>query len=324
MRLRHNSPPAAAQARPLRCIRFSLPFEKTIILPTKKWGYYLGLILMRTLACLPYGIVARFGDALGAQLYKIPSKRKRVVHVNLRLCFPGRSDDEYEHLALGHFRHVIRSYAERSIQWFGSASTIDKLVQIESAIDLEEINPPPTIYMGFHFVAIEAGSMMYSLKHPVTALYTPMSSEWLDALAKRQRGRFGAEMISRVTSARRTLEKLREGKPVMLAADMDFGYKDSVFVPFFGVQTCTLTSISRLAQVSGARVVPFVTEVLPDYRGYKMTIFEPLNDYPSSHPAMDARRMNAFLEDQILRMPEQYYWVHKRFKHRPPGEMSVY
>ena len=99
------------------------------------------------------------------------------------------------------------------------------------------------------------------------------------------------------------LKLLRDGKPVMLAADMDHGIENSVFVPFFGVPACTLTSVSRLARLGRARVVPFVTEVLPDYRGYKMTIFEPLADFPSDDDAVDARRMNAFLETQVLRFP---------------------
>jgi KDO2-lipid IV(A) lauroyltransferase len=143
-------------------------------------------------------------------------------------------------------------------------------------------------------------------------------------LAKRQRSRFGAEMIERSTSARKIVELLRSGKPVMLAADMDHGIDNSVFVPFFGVPACTLTSVARLARLGRARVVPFVTEVLPNYRGYKLTVFEPLEDFPSGSDAVDTRRMNAFLETQVLKHPEQYYWVHRRFKHRPPGMAGVY
>lgn len=110
----------------------------------------------------------------------------------------------------------------------------------------------------------------------------------------------------------------------MLAADMDHGIENSVFVPFFGVPTCTLTSISRLAKLGRARVVPFVTEVLPDFKGYKLTIFEPLEGFPSESDTNDAARMNAFLEAQIMRFPDQYYWVHRRFKNRPAGVPGVY
>ncbi|WP_321814776.1 MULTISPECIES: lipid A biosynthesis lauroyl acyltransferase [unclassified Paraburkholderia] len=287
-------------------------------------GFAAMVALLRVLSILPYGLVARLGSSLGAMLYRLPSSRKRIVHVNLRLCFPDRSEREYDDLARNHFRHVIRSYLERGIQWFGSAKSLLKLVDIESRIDLDDPNAPPTIFLGFHFVSIEVGCILYSTQSPAASLYTRMSNARLCALAKRQRGRFGAEMIERSTSARKIVGLLRSGKPVMLAADMDHGIHNSVFVPFFGVPACTLTSVSRLARLAHARVVPFVTEVLPDYRGYKLTIFEPLGDFPSECDTQDARRINEFLETQIRKCPEQYYWVHRRFKHRPPGVPSVY
>ena len=280
--------------------------------------------LLRAFALLPYGVVARIGTGIGALLYRIPSTRRRVVHTNLKLCFPDMSDDARERLARAHFCHVIRSYVERGPQWFGNAQALARLVEVESAIDLADIQSQPTIFVGFHFVGIEAGCMMYSTRHPVASLYTPMSNLLLDALAKRQRGRFGTEMIPRSDSVRRALRVLREGKPVMLAADMDFGLRDSVFVPFFGVPACTLTSVSRMARAGNARVVPFVTEVLPDYRGYKLTIFDALSDFPSDDVSVDARRITEFLETQVRRIPDQYYWVHKRFKNRPAGEAGVY
>jgi len=257
-------------------------------------------------------------------LYRIPSTRRRVVHTNLKLCFPDMSDEARERLARAHFCHVIRSYVERGPQWFGNAQALARLVEVESAIDLADMQGQPTIFVGFHFVGIEAGCMMYSTRHPVASLYTPMSNLMLDAMAKRQRGRFGTEMIPRSDSVRRALRVLRDGKPVMLAADMDFGLRDSVFVPFFGVPACTLTSVSRMARAGNARVVPFVTEVLPDYRGYKLTIFDALSDFPSDDVSVDARRITEFLETQVRRIPDQYYWVHKRFKNRPVGEAGVY
>jgi KDO2-lipid IV(A) lauroyltransferase len=287
-------------------------------------GFSLVVAFLRMLALLPYGLVARFGSGVGSLLYAIPSRRKHIVLVNLRLCFPNKTAAEHNLLGRAHFRHVVRSYVERGVQWFGSARAISDLVQLESRIDLYEKDAPPTIFMGFHFVAIEVGCMLYSMKLPITALYTPMSSGKLNTLAKEQRGRFGADMVKRSDSARRVLKLLRSGGSVMLAADMDHGIENSVFVPFFGVQACTLTSVSRLARLAGARVVPFVTEVLPDYRGYKMTIFEPLADYPSQSDETDARRMNEFLETQVVRFPDQYYWVHRRFKHRPAGAPAVY
>ncbi|WP_404989772.1 lipid A biosynthesis lauroyl acyltransferase [Caballeronia sp. LZ029] len=293
-------------------------------LVVKHFGHLIVVALLRTLAILPYKWVAKFGSAVGAALYALPSRRKHIVLVNLHLCFPSRSEHELDELAKDHFRHVVRSYLERGVQWFGSAKKINKLVQIESAIDLDDVNAPPTIFMGFHFVGIEVGCLHYSLKMPAASLYTHMSNKRLCDLARRQRGRFGAEMIERSTSAKKIVRLLQGGKPVMLAADMDHGIENSVFVPFFGIPACTLTSVSRLAKMGGARVVPFVTEVLPNFEGYKLTVFAALSDFPSGSDTNDARSMNAFLESQILKFPAQYYWVHRRFKHRPAGMPAVY
>ncbi|MEZ0606371.1 lipid A biosynthesis lauroyl acyltransferase [Paraburkholderia sp. IW21] len=289
-------------------------------------GAYLSIGLLKFLALLPYGFVARLGDGLGWLLYQVPSNRKRIVHINLRLCFPEWSAEHCEEIAQKHFRHAIRSYVERSVQWFGSAKKLEKLVQVDSEIDLLNPDMPPTLLLGAHFVGIEAGSVFinHALQRQCGALYQPMSNSVLDEVAKAARGRFGADMASRADSARIVLRWLRDRKPVMLGADMDYGMRNSTFVPFFGVPACTLTAVGRLAKVGHAQVVPFIGEVLPNYRGYRLKVFKPWDNYPSGNDEIDARRMNAFLEEQIPLIPEQYYWVHKRFKTRPPGEPSVY
>lgn len=280
--------------------------------------------LLRLLACLPYRWVAKTGHALGSLLYKLPSKRKRIMQTNLRLCFPEKTPKELDALGRATFQHVIRSYLERGVQWYGSAETLTRLTTLHSAIELADTYEQPTIFLGFHFAAIEAGCMYYSIHHDVASLYTPMSNKASESIALAQRSRFGTVMLPRGSSARHTLGILKTGKPIMLAADMDFGLRDSVFAPFFGVQACTLTAVSRLAKISRARVVPFVTEVLPDYKGYALRILEPLQNYPSGDDLADALMTNQFLEAQIRNIPEQYYWVHRRFKRRPEGEPSVY
>lgn len=276
------------------------------------------------LAALPYRWVARCGQGLGSLLYRLPSKRKRILQTNLRLCFPEKTDQQRDALGRATFQHVIRSYLERGVQWYGSAETLTRLTKLHSAIELADTYEQPTIFLGFHFAAIEAGCMYYSIHHDVASLYTPMSNKAVENIARTQRSRFGTVMLARGSGARQTLSILKTGKPIMLAADMDFGLRDSVFVPFFGVQACTLTAVSRLAKISGARVVPFVTEVLPNYEGYALRILEPLQNYPSGDDKADALQTNQFLEAQIRTIPEQYYWVHRRFKRRPKGEKSVY
>jgi KDO2-lipid IV(A) lauroyltransferase len=286
----------------------------------------IALGFLKLLALLPYGLTARFGDGLGWLLYQIPSRRKRIVHINLALCFPEWSAEQLEDIAQKHFRHAIRSYVERSVQWFGSAKKLEKLVQVDSEIDLSDPDMPPTLLLGAHFVGIEAGSVFinHALGRQCGALYQPMSNETLDLVARTQRGRFGSDMASRADSARIVLRWLRDRKPVMLGADMDYGLRNSAFVPFFGIPTCTLTAVGRLAKTGHAQVVPFIGEVLPNYKGYRLKVFRPWQNYPTGDDVADARRMNLFLEEQIRHIPEQYYWVHKRFKTRPEGQPSFY
>ncbi len=289
-------------------------------------GTRFALLLLKLLALLPYGFTARFGDALGWLLYQIPSRRKRIVHTNLELCFPDWSAARREEIAGQTFRHAIRSYVERSVQWFGSEKKLAKLIEVDSAIDLTDPNLPPTLFLGLHFVGIEAGSIWLnrSLQRTCGSLYQPFSNPLLEAEAKRARGRFDAEMASRADSARIVLRWLRDRKPVMLGADMDYGVRNSTFVPFFGIPTCTLTAVGRLARTGRAQVVPFIGEVLPSYKGYRLRVFAPWADYPTGDDDLDARRMNAFLEEHIPQLPEQYYWVHKRFKTRPEGQPGFY
>ncbi len=291
-----------------------------------QFGIWCALGLLRLFAILPYGFVARFGDLLGRLLYRIPSQRRRIVRTNLKLCFPNWSAARREAVAAHHFRHAIRSYVERGVQWFGSAQKLEKLVQVDSEIDLSDPHLPPTILLGFHFVGIEAGSIFinHALKRGCGALYQPISNPTIDRVAKKARGRFNAEMVSRSESARTVLRMLRAHMPVMLGADMDYGVRNSAFVPFFGIEACTLTTVSRFAKTGQAQVVPFIGEVLPNYRGYRLKVFRPWENYPSDDSVADARRMNAFLEEQVEFMPEQYYWLHRRFKTRPPGEPSFY
>lgn len=292
----------------------------------RRFGAACAVGILKGLAHLPYGWIARLGNAAGRLCYVFPSERRRIARINLALCFPHWSVTQRNIAALHHFRHAIRSYVERSVQWFAPVRTLEKLVEVDSAIDLTNPSLPPTIFLGFHFVGIETGSLFLNhlLQRRCGALYQPISNPRIECIAKQARSRFNAEMVSRADSARAVLRMLRARMPVMLGADMDYGARNSAFVPFFGVSACTLTAVSRLAKAAGAQVVPFISEVLPHYRGYRLKVFEAWKEYPSGDPLKDARRMNAFLEAQIQRMPEQYYWVHRRFKTRPPGEPSVY
>ncbi|MGY8526261.1 lipid A biosynthesis lauroyl acyltransferase [Paracidovorax citrulli] len=290
----------------------------------------LGIGLLTVLGKLPYPLVARFGEALGSLLYRIPSSRRRVVQANLRLAFPDKSDSEIEELSRQSFRSVFRSFAERGIFWTGSEAQMRRWVRIEDHADLVALDGTPHILVTLHLAGVEAGAIRLTIHlrdhvgRSGASLYTKQKNELFDAFLKKARGRFGAQMIARNDSARNVLRCLKQGQAMQLIADMDFGERDSEFVPFFGVQALTLTSVSRLARVTGAKVVPIYTEQLPDYQGYVLHILPAWENYPGESVTEDTRRMNAFFEDCIRPRVAEYYWVHKRFKHRPPGEPNIY
>jgi len=291
---------------------------------------WLGIGLLTVLGKLPYPLVARFGEALGGLLYRIPNGRRRVVQANLRLCFPEKTEAEIDELSRQAFRTVFRSFAERGIFWTGSEAQMRRWVQIDDQADLVALDGTPHILVTMHLSGVEAGAIRLTIhlrdhvKRSGASLYTKQKNSLFDAFLKHARGRFGAKMISRNDSARDILRCLKKGEAMQLIADMDFGERDSEFVPFFGVPALTLTSVSRLARLTGARVVPIYTEMLPDYQGYVLRILPAWENYPGESVTDDTRRMNAFFEDCIRPRVAEYYWVHKRFKHRPPGEPDIY
>lgn len=290
----------------------------------------LGIGLLSVLGKLPYPLVARFGEALGSLLHCVPSSRRRVVETNLRLCFPDKSEAEIQALSRQTFRQVFRSFAERGIFWTGSEKQMRRWVQIDDQADLVALDGTPHILVTMHLSGVEAGAIRLTIHlrdhvgRSGASLYTQQKNRLFDAFLKEARGRFGANMISRSDSARDILRCLKKGEALQLIADMDFGERDSEFVPFFGVPVLTLTSVARLARLTGAKVVPIYTEMLPDYGGYVLHILPPWDGYPGENVSEDTRRMNAFFEDCIRPRIAEYYWVHKRFKHRPPGEPEVY
>ncbi|WP_420994020.1 lipid A biosynthesis lauroyl acyltransferase [Cupriavidus sp. 30B13] len=291
---------------------------------------WLGIALLTVLGKLPYPLVARFGEALGSLLYLFPSSRRGVVQTNLRLSFPERSEAEIGALSRQTFRTVFRSFAERGIFWTGSEKQMRRWVRIEDHADLVALDGKPHILVTLHLSGVEAGAIRLTIHlrdhvgRSGASLYTKQKNDLFDGFLKHARGRFGANMIARNDSARDIIRCLRKGEALQLIADMDFGERDSEFVPFFGVQALTLTSVSRLARLTGAKVVPIYTEMLPDYQGYVLHVLPAWEDYPGDSVTDDTRRMNAFFEDCIRPRIAEYYWVHKRFKHRPPGEPEIY
>jgi KDO2-lipid IV(A) lauroyltransferase len=284
-----------------------------------------GIFVMWLLHFLPLAVLAPLGEGLGVLLYRLGRERRRVARINLRLCFPRMPDDEREKLVRRHFRVFGRSVLERSILWWSPKERIQRLVQIEGLEHWQAVRDRPVIWLAPHFVGLDMGGVRLTSEYPLVSMYSRQKNPIFNDLLLRSRTRFGtSHLVSRQEGIRPVVKQLKAGVPFYYLPDMDYGARDAVFVPFFGVPAATITALSRLAQMTGAAVVPCVTRQLPGGAGYVLKLYPAWTDFPGENAEADTRRMNAFIEERVLEMPEQYFWLHKRFKTRPEGEARFY
>ena len=271
---------------------------------------------------LPLWMMSRIGSLAGRVAYRLVAERRRVTLVNLEKCFPALTPAAREQLAQAHWRAFVRAFVERSILWWGSRGRVARTVRLEG---LEHAAGGRVILLAPHFVGLDMGFTRIALERDVAMLHSRQKDPRFERLLHRGRSRFGrAWLYTRQQGVRASLKALESGALYYYLPDLDYGAHRAVFVPFFGVPAATVTGLSFIARETGARVVPCVTRMLPGGEGYVTRFYPAWKDFPGSDPAADARRMNAFIEDRVREMPEQYYWMHKRFKTRPEGEARFY
>jgi KDO2-lipid IV(A) lauroyltransferase len=276
---------------------------------------------------LPLSVQAPIGRGIGLLLYWIIAPRRRVVNTNLRLCFPELSETERRALAKEHFALAGRSLIERGLAWFAPEERIRRLVRIEGAETLTRLieQRQPIIMLTPHFLGLDLGGTRIAADFDCVSIYARQRDQVIDRWLYHGRSRFGSQvLLRRDESVRASIKAMKEIRPFYYLPDMDNGIEDSIFSPFFGVQAATLSALPRLTRLGGAVVITCVTRMLPGGQGYVVTLGEPWTDFPSGDVDADTRRMNACIEDLVRTMPAQYYWVHRRFKTRPPGEPKIY
>ncbi len=285
----------------------------------------LALALMWLLHFLPLSWLSPLGRAFGRLLFALAGERRRVTLINLGLCFPEMPEGERYALARRHFEVFGRSFLERGLLWWASPARLRRLVRLEGLAHLDTVAGRPVILLVPHFVGLDIGGTRVMLEFDIVSIYANQKNLLFNAALLKGRSRFGGStLLSRQEGTRKAIKAMRAGKPFYYLPDMDYGERDTIFVPFFGVPAATITGLSRLARISGAAVLPVITRMLPGGAGYVVEIGPPWADFPGATIEGDTRRMNDFIEDQVRRMPEQYFWLHKRFKTRPPGEKSPY
>ena len=284
----------------------------------------LGLGFMRLLARLPLTWIRALGWLLGRVLHAVAGRRRKIALTNWALCFPDQPAAAREAAVRRHFVLFAQAWLDRSWLWEAGPEVVRRRLLLKGDLGALE-GDRPTVMFAPHFVGMDAGwtAITAHLPRRFCGIYAEQLNPDVDRWMAQGRQRFGDPHIGAMRQGLKPLvSALRDGLPLYLLPDMDYGTRDSVFVPFFGIPTATLTSLSRFARLSRAQVVPVVSRLTPE--GYEVVVHPAWEAYPTADVEADTAQMNRRLEGFIAAMPEQYYWVHKRFKSRPPGEPSLY
>jgi KDO2-lipid IV(A) lauroyltransferase len=289
-------------------------------LAPRYWTTWLGLGLMRGLVLLPYPALLAAGRGIGRLLHALLPRRRHVAATNLRLCFPDLDDAAQGRLLRVHFESLGMQLAELALAWWAPAARLAPLIHVQGMEHLEAAaaGGRGVVLLSAHFPAVElSGSVLRSgTRVRIAGLYRPSHNALVDEILMRSRSRAIEVQIPK-DSMRQLLRTLARGYAVWYAPDQAYRGRFSALVTFFGVPAMTNTAITQIVRMSGAAVVPFFPRRRRDGSGYDVTISPALQDFPGADAAADAQRINHLLEAQVREVPEQYYWVHRRFKGRP-------
>lgn len=294
-------------------------------LDPRHWPAWTAIGIIRAVARLPYPALLRLGRGLGWLAARLLVSRRRVAERNIALCLPALSADERRTLVEANLRDAGIMLVEFALAWFGSDEAISNVpVQIDGLERLAEAkaNGRGVLLVGGHFSHLELCARLVSHRHRIAAMYRVMDSPVFEQQVLAARMGYGDAMFTK-TQIRQSVRYLHDGGVLWYAPDQDMRGKDSVFVPFFGVPAATISATHHLARMSGALVMPFFHRRLPD-GGYVIRIGEPLHDFPSDDIVADTARINTEIEAMVRAAPDQYFWLHKRFKTRPNGSAPIY
>ena len=285
------------------------------------------LAFLWALSWLPLAVQAAIGRSLGRLLWIAAGSRRKIALRNLELTMPELGADERRQIAYANFQWIARSILERGLLWHASHDRLKRLIHVEGDIGFAARTPGAVMWLVPHFVALDVAGVATQLLQSrlVGSIYQKQSIAAFDKAIRQGRLRFGnGDVFSRHEKALPLIRAIRRGYAFFNLPDMDFGPQEAVFVPFMGVPAATLLAPSKMAKALDMKVQPVVAEILPGGQGYRVRFLEPWTDFPTDDPVADAARMNEWIGQEVRRNPSQYYWVHKRFKTRPPGEPGLY
>jgi KDO2-lipid IV(A) lauroyltransferase len=288
------------------------------------WPTWLIVAVAWIVARLPLGAIVALGRGLGGAVYRLGRSRRHITETNLSVCFPNMPSDERNRLARASFTHTAMGALEAAMVWLNPRRDIASRTDVVGAEHLRRAQDQGrgVLLLAGHFSALDvAGPGVAALG--IDVMYRQNKNpvwEWLQVMG---RGRYFQGVIER-TDMRQTLQRLKAGRTIWYAADQDYGPRHSVFAPFFGIPAASITATARLARFNRSPVLVVTHFRDLDTQRWSVLFSEPVADYPSGDDVADATRINAIIEAAIRKHPEQYLWMHRRFKTRPEGSPSIY
>ena len=285
------------------------------LLAPRYWLTWVGLGVLRLVAFLPFPVLLALGRLLGLGLRHLPTSFTRIARRNLELCLPELSGEEREALLREHFASLGVGLLEIPLAWWSSPARLARLVRIEGVEHLQAAvaRGRGVILLTAHFTPLEMAGRALASVAPVGFLYRPTRNEVLAYALSRYRCAHGAHPIPK-DDIRAFISALKHEECVWYAPDQSYRNKGAQMVPWFGIPAATNTLTSRLARMTGATVLPYFFRRLPGTQGYRAVIHPPFENFPSQDPAADTERFNRLIEAQVRLVPEQYLWIHRRFK----------
>ena len=300
-------------------------FSRAFLHP-RYWLTWFGVGVLWLLVQLPYPVLCFLGTRTGTLARPFLKRRESIAHKNLELCFPNLSQEERDKLVDENFRSLGMALLETGMAWFWPTKRIARWTDSIGVEHIRDVQAQKRgiLLIGIHFLTLEMGARMFGINEPGIGVYRPNDNPVIDWLQTWGRLRSNKDMIDR-KDLKGMIRALKKGEVIWYAPDHDYGPAASVFVPFFAVdQAATTSGTWMLAKMSKACIVPFVPRRKPDGKGYELIILPPECDPPLNDAETTALWMNKVVEKCILMAPEQYMWMHRRFKTRPEGVPSRY